>query len=158
MAGSGRPCDPAFQQAAHRLAPGGGLLVHDAQLRELVPEPGLEAADLQRRVLVVLQRAGFIDQRPQLVQFGQVQREVGAAGQQHPGLPGGEGGEQRREGNRLALEGNHDAKVEPVALVGGLGGDRNHRGFLGLAVVRDVAGGVHGDVREPGAAGAGLPR
>ncbi len=143
-----QPVDPAFEQSAHGLAPGSGLLVHDAKLRELVPKPGLESADLQRRVLVVLQRAGLFDEGAQLVQLGQVQGEVGAAGQEHLGLARGQRGEHGREGNRLALQSDLDAKVEPVSLLGGLGGDGDHRRFLGLAVVRDVSRSVHRHVRR----------
>ncbi len=149
VAGSGRPFDAAFQQPAHGLAPGGGLLVHDAQLRQFVPEPGLEPADLQRRVLVVLQYAGLVDQRPQLVQFGQVQGEVGAAGQQHAWS-----GRRPGRRNSAAKDTGWPSRVITMPrsnqspLLGGLGGDGHHRGLLGLAVVGDVAGGVHGDAGE----------
>ena len=153
-AGQRQALDAAFKQPADGLAPRRGLLVHDAQLGELVPQPGLEAADLQRGVLVVLQGAGLVDQGPQLVQFRQVQREVGAAGQQHAGLAGGEGGKQAAKETGWPSRVIDDAQVEPVAAVRGLGGDGHHRGFFGFAVVGDVAGGIHRDVRACRGAGA----
>ena len=149
--GQGKALDAAFQQAAHGLAPRRGLFVDDPEVCELVPQSCLEAADLQRGVFVagvVLQGAGLVDQRPQLVQLRQVQREVRPAGQQHAGLPGSEGRKQRREGNRLPLQSDDDAQIEPVAAVRRLGGDCHHRGFFGFAVVSNLAGGIHGDVAE----------
>ena len=146
------PADPAQrEQSLYLLLPHPGLAHHDAERRQLVPQPGLEPADPQPVAGNVLQLPGLPDQLGQPPQFGLVQAEVRAVGQQQVRLPQGERGEHVGERDRAALGQDRDPEIEPVDLTRDLGrGDADAQRIADLPVVGDVAG--HLDA-HPGLAG-----
>ena len=67
------------EQRPDGTAPPVGLLLDDPEGGELLPQPGVHHRDAQRVGGLVLQRAGLVDQRPQRLELGPVEREPGAA-------------------------------------------------------------------------------
>ena len=118
------------EQGVDGPAPAPGLLLDDADLDELVPQPGVQHGEPQRVGRPVLQRAGLLDERAQPLQLGVVEGEPGAVGQEQPLLVAGERRDEVGERDLVVADGDADPQVEPVVAVGGLArADRDPRGL-----------------------------
>ena len=130
--------DPVeVEQGPDGAAPPVALLLDDAQRGELLPEPGMHHRDAQRVARLVLQGARLVDQRPQRLELGAVEREPGAAVEDEVLVAARDGLDERGQWHVLARHGDRDAEVEPVGgrALGRVG--RRHldeRGVDGLAV------------------------
>ncbi len=123
------------EQTLHGAGPPLALRIDDAQLRQVVPEPGLVAAHPKALRLAVLEAARLVDEPPQLVVLRPLDAEERAALEDQVALTQGEGGEEVLEGNLLAIDRDSDSEVEPVGTVRSLGRrDPHQRGALGTAV------------------------
>ena len=142
-----------LEQRADLALPRLRLLGHDAERGELGPEPGLIAADPQRRRGRVRQRSGLFDQRSQLLQARLQQREVSAVIEQHVRLAAREGAEHLGERQLAAVDADRHPEIEPVALSRDIGGGKADRQRVAdIAVVRGLSGDLHGHVcqlRQP---------
>jgi hypothetical protein len=141
------------QQSTHRPVPGLRLPVHQSQPLQFVPQAGLEAADAQGLPGAVLQPSRLLDQPSQLLEPLRVEREVGAAGQDHVLLGPGQCHEDVLQCNVFTVHADTDLQVEPVPALGGLPRDTDHRFTLGGPVGRlpdhlEMDARVRGQIRE----------
>ena len=102
------------EQPADLALPRGRLVADLAQGGQLLPQPGLEPADPQGAVGLVLQRPRLVDEPGEGGELGLVEREVRAVGQQQVRLAARQRDEQLGERDLAALDGDVDAEVEPV--------------------------------------------
>ena len=111
-----------------------------AQLDELLPQGGLVGADAKRAVgASVGELAGFLDEPSEVLQLRDVEAEPGAGVQEQGVVPGGQGSEQFLERHLLAVDGDGDVEVEPVAVLGVVCREEHDGGLRGLLVGHRVA-------------------
>ncbi len=131
------------------LGPPLGLLPDDAELGQLVPPAGLEAADAGHAVAGgVCEAAGLVDELAEPRELGAVESQPGARREDERGVAPVERGEQADEVDRLTVDAHLDVEVEPVGAltVVALGDrERDARVVGGLAQLGLVAGELDGE-------------
>lgn len=133
-----------LKQRADLALPRLCLLSHDTERGELGPEPGLVAADPQRRRRRVRQRSCLFDQPPQLLQAWREQREVSAVRKQHVRLAAREGRKHVGERQLAAIDADRHPQAEPVALSHDVGcGHADRQRVADVAVVRGRSDDLH---------------
>ena len=135
------------EQRVDRLLPRCRLLGDDPQPDEFLPESGVLGAEPEEAIWVMIdQGSRLVDEQTELGEFGGVQLEPGAGIQQEVIVPRGERPEERLERDLLTVDGDGDAKVEPVAHVGIRHRQRDRRCLVGLTELRRVAADLDDDV------------